>query len=381
MPTLYSISDARQRAKQRLPRLIFDFIDGAAGNEEAKARNEAAFSSFLLQPRVLVKTDTRDVSTRLLDRTWNYPFGIAPMGMCNLAWPRADHMLAAAAKQHNIPLAISTMASTSIEIMSTLAAQNAWFQLYVSQSEQQAFSLVDRCLAAGYKTLIFTVDVPQVAPRLRDLRNGFQVPFKMGIRQFIDFATHPNWSIRSLLAGAPSLANVSTIKGSQPIDRNASRGFVDWDFLKRLRDHWPHTLIVKGILHPDDAVNVQSVGADAIYVSNHGGRQLNSAPPAIWQLPKIRQAVGETYPILFDSGIRSGEDIIKALAFGADFVMLGRPFLYGIAARQARGLNNIINLLANDVSVAMAQLGVTSIAQIDRSVLCDQHYFAKETQL
>ncbi len=381
MPTLYSIADARALAQRRLPQLIFDFIDGAAGGEQAKARNKEALDAVLLQPRVLVKSDQRDVSTTFLGQTWNVPFGIAPMGMCNLAWPHADHLLAQAAEQHNIPLVLSTMSSTSIEDIAALTKQKAWFQLYVSQSETQAFALVDRCLSAGYKTLVFTVDVPQVAPRVRDLRNGFQVPFKIGLRQFIDFASHPNWSIRSLLAGRPSLANLKIGKDGKPVNRNASRGFIDWKFLEKLRAQWPHHLIVKGVLHPEDAHRIQTIGVDAIYVSNHGGRQLNSAPPAIWQLPKIRKSVGKDYPLLFDSGIRGGEDIIKAIALGADFVMLGRPFLYGVGANQAAGLADIINLLKTELSIAMAQLGVTTIEQLDQTVLCDQHYFAKDLEL
>lgn len=368
----HSIDDARTLAQRKQPRLIFDFIDGAAGNERTKQRNREALESIQLQPRVLVNVDDRSLRKSFLNRNWDLPFGIAPMGMCNIAWPNTDRILAEAAAAHNIPLTLSTMGSSTIEDVFAWADGNAWFQLYVGASEELAFDLMDRAHNAGYYTLIFTVDVPQVAPRLRDLRNGFGVPFRIGPRQFVDFALHPLWSIPTLLNGAPGLANVpasTASTGGKTFDRNAGRGRIDWAFLDRVRARWPHNLVVKGVLSPDDAVRIRAAGADAIYVSNHGGRQLASAPPAIQMLPQIRAALGDACPLIFDSGIRDGESVLKALALGADFVMLGRPFLYGVGAAGPRGADAIVNLLQNEVSVAMAQLGVTDIEEIDRSVL------------
>ena len=249
---IFSVDDARLLARWRIPRLMFDFIDGAAGNEQAKRLNRQALDEIRLQPRVLVNVDKRTLKKSFLGRVWGLPFGIAPMGMCNLAWPGTDDMLAAAAIEHNIPLALSTMASSTIEDIGKQAGQNAWFQLYVGQSEALAMELVSRAEAAGYPVLILTVDVPQVAPRLRDLRNGFKVPFRIGPKQFLDFATHPRWSIQTLLTGAPSLANVSANAGDKAFKRNDSRGLVDWAFLERLRERWPRTLIVKGVLSGED---------------------------------------------------------------------------------------------------------------------------------
>jgi len=369
---IFSIDDARRIARQRLPRLMFDFIDGAAGNERAKGRNREALEALCLMPRVLVNVDQRSLSKRFLDRQWDYPFGIAPMGMCDLAWPNTDKHLATAAAKYNIPLSLSTMASSTIEEVYEWSEGNAWFQLYVGQSEELAMELVARAEKVGYSALILTVDVPQVAPRLRDLRNGFSLPFRIGPRQFWDFATHPRWSLQTLFTRVPSLANVPTV-GSQEksFNRNAGRGLVDWNFLDRIRDRWPRKLIVKGVLSPDDAKRIQTAGADAIYVSNHGGRQLASAPPPIQMLPIIREAVGAEYPLLFDSGIRSGESVVKALALGADFVMLGRPFLYGSGAAGGEGVNAVTELLANEVSVTLAQLGQTDIEEIDRSIIIE----------
>ncbi|MFK7803451.1 MAG: alpha-hydroxy acid oxidase [Anaerolineae bacterium] len=369
-PTIFSVDQARERAQRRLPKMLFDFIDGAAGNEQAKKRNRAALEEIHLQPRVLVNVDGRKLNTTFLGQNWGLPFGIAPMGMCALAWPKADEMLANAAVNYNIPLCLSTAGSASIEEVYAQAKENAWFQLYVSGSAEQAFELVERAQAAGYKNLIFTVDVPQVAPRLRDLRNGFGVPFKIGLKQFIDFAIHPRWSLTTLFTtGAPKLANFDDSTGGKTFKRHASRGFVDWTFLDELRAKWKGNLIVKGVTSADDAQRIQAAGADAIYVSNHGGRQLDSVPPAIHILPKIRQVVDTDYPLIFDGGVRSGESIVKALALGADFVMLGRPFLYGIGANGQKGLNDVIESLSNEISVTMAQVGRTDIQNIDSSVV------------
>jgi L-lactate dehydrogenase (cytochrome) len=362
---IYCIEDARNAARRRLPRMIFDFIDGAAGTEQAERLNRCALDDIRLLPRVLVNVENRSLRKTFLGRDWGLPFGIAPMGMCNLSWPGADRMLARAATRHNIPLCLSTAASSTIEETHERVGDRAWFQLYVGQSEEIAMELVRRAEAAVYPVLLLTVDVPQVAPRRRDLKNGFKVPLRFGPRQLFDFASHPRWSMQTLWRGVPRFANYP----AEGFVRDTGRGRIDWDFLYRLRERWSKTLIVKGVLSPQDALRIRDAGADAVYVSNHGGRQLDSAPPAIHRLPLIRDAVGSDYPLLFDSGVRNGEAVVKALALGADFVMLGRPFLYAIGAAGARGLEQVITALSNEISVTLAQLGRPAIADIDRSVL------------
>jgi L-lactate dehydrogenase (cytochrome) len=275
-------------------------------------------------------------------------------------------MLASAAVKYNIPIALSTMASSSIEAMRQDAGENAWFQLYVGESEKIAFAMVKRAEVSGYDTLILTVDVPKIGSRLRELRNGFQSPMKIRTKQFFDFATHPQWSIRTMIAGVPTIAN-NEHDGSAKIVRDESRGKVDWGFLDRLRARWPGKLIVKGVLSPQDAVRIADANVDAIYVSNHGGRQLDAAPVAIKMLPLIRAAVGDDYPLIFDSGVRDGEGIVKALALGADFVMLGRPLLYGIGAAGADGLDAVIDLIVEQIDNTLAQIGQPDINQIDRN--------------
>ncbi|MEM7259498.1 MAG: alpha-hydroxy acid oxidase, partial [Pseudomonadota bacterium] len=261
----------------------------------------------------------------------------------------------------------STAASTSLENIIEAAQGNAWFQLYFSGNEEMSDALLDRAKSAGYETLVLTVDVPEVGRRPRELRRGFTMPFKIGTQQFIDFACHPRWSISSLLAGRPELANFGGQFGE--FDRTASRAGADWSLLSRLRDKWHGKLVVKGVLSVEDALKIKAAGVDAIQVSSHGGRQLDSAPAPIEVLSAIRESVGADYPLFYDSGIRSGEDIVKAYAKGADYVLIGRPFLFAISAAGEAGLQALKTVLAQETSIALAQLGVCKMTQVNESVL------------
>ena len=372
---IFSASDARKYARRRLPRIIFDFIDGSAGEETAHALNVEMIESLRLLPRVLVNVDRRNHAKVLFGQTWNLPFGIAPMGMCNLTWPGADAMLARAARQYGIPLVLSTMASSSIETTAERAGEHAWFQLYVGESEEVAFHLIERAETVGYTNLVLTVDVPGIGARPREQRHGFRSPFRIRPKQFFDFALHPRWSLSTLKAGVPRLANVNVPGGAQ-FRRDEARGGMDWDFLARLRQRWPGKLIVKGVLGCDDSVRIRDAGADAVCVSNHGGRQFDSAPAAIQMLPRIRAAVGPDFPLLFDSGVRNGEGVIKALALGADFVLIGRPFLYAMGADGYTGLRQMIDLLRSQIDIGLAQLGCPDINRIDSSYLLPGAGFA-----
>ncbi len=351
-----------------MPRMMYDFVAGATGREVGARRNRSAFDAIHLQPRVLVDVEGRSLHKTILGAQKNLPFGIAPMGMCNLAWPGADQMLASVAMQNNIPLGVSSAASTALEDMREQAGEQGWFQLYAGATAAPALQLARRAAEAGYTHLILTVDVPQGSRRVRDLRNGFRLPFRLGPRQFWDCATHPRWSIETLLAGIPRPMNfdASTDGG---FARSGSRGAANWDFLDKLRQQWHGQLLVKGVLSVADALRIRQLGADALYVSNHGGRQLDSAPPAIAMLPLIRAAVGAGYPLLFDSGIRNGEDVVKALALGADFVMLGRPVLFAVGADGERGLATLIDIIAEEISLTMAQIGLRRIDDITRAVV------------
>lgn len=369
---LFNVDDARRLARRRMPRMIYDFVTGAAGNERAAQRNCDAFGEVQLQPRVLVNIEDGALGTRILGQEMGLPFGFAPMGMCALSWPGADRFLAAEAVARSIPQCVSTASSTALEEMQRLAPGRVWFQLYTGTSTEATEELIDRAEAAGFEVLILTVDTPKLSRRIRDQRNGFQVPFRFGPKQVLDFALHPRWSLATLAGGIPKPMNFETSKVVKRFNRGDSRGAADWDFLDRLRQRWAGKLVVKGVMSASDAVRIRDVGADAVYVSNHGGRQLDSAPPALAALRAIRAAVGPDYPLIFDSGVRGGEDIVKALALGADFVMLGRPLLYALGADGARGLASLLDGIAEDVGVTMAQLGCTRIAEINETVLADQ---------
>ena len=366
--SVHTASDARLVARRKLPKLVFDYIDGAAGTESGAARNRRALTDVQLQPRALRHVVDRDLTTRLLSDTWSAPIGVAPMGMCALSHPKADQLLAQACAARGLPIALSTAASMSIEDMAAHAGANAWFQLYANPSVDQTNALIGRAQQAGYKTLVLTVDVPEVAQRARDVRNGFKMPFRIGPRQFWDFATHPAWSLTMLANGAPRPENFYS-NGGTGFDRHGSRAWADWDYLAKLRDEWRGKLIVKGVTSATDAARIKSDGADGVWVSNHGGRQLDSAPAAITALPDIRAAVGADYPVLFDSGVRGGEDVVSALASGADFVMLGRPLLFAMAAGGAKALDNVLTTITEEISNTMAQIGVKTVAEINADSL------------
>ncbi|MDJ0779363.1 MAG: alpha-hydroxy acid oxidase [Gammaproteobacteria bacterium] len=368
---IFSTSDARRLARRRLPRMIFDFIDGSAGEEQCSRLNVDKLDALRLLPRVLVNVEGRKQQKSLFGRSWGLPFGIAPMGMCNLTWPGADLMLADAARKYDIPLGLSTMASSSIEATGERVGDRAWFQLYVGESEAVANRLLERAEKAGFTHMILTVDVPIIGVRPREQRNGFKSPFRIGPRQLLDFALHPQWSLTTLRTGMPRLANVN-LPGGEQLKRDEARGLLDWDYLARLRARWPGKLIVKGVLGGEDSIRIRDAGADAICVSNHGGRQFDSSPAAIEMLPLVRQAVGPDYPLLFDSGVRSGEGVMKVLALGADFVLIGRPFLYAMGAGGYAGLCELIEMLRNQIDIGLAQIGCPDVEDLDSSYVLDE---------
>ena len=357
---------------------MFDFVDGASGDESLSQLNSSALDAIRLMPRVLRNVADRDLSTEILGEQMGLPFGIAPMGMCALSWPNADQHMARAAASRKMPLCVSTASSATLETIIEAAEGYAWFQLYADQSAEFVDELVQRAKVSGYKVLILTVDVPIPSVRTRDLRNGFTFPLNWGPRQVWDFASHPHWSLASLIhglgAGMPRPMNYATSSQGTKFVRNASRGRATWEFLQRLRDRWPAKLVVKGVQCPDDAAGIVALGADAIYVSNHGGRQLNGAPTSIESLAVIRQAVGNGTPLIYDGGIRNGEYVIKALASGADFVMAGRSALYGLGAGGARGLSDILGLISTEASAVMGLAGHRQVTDIGADNLANAHY-------
>ena len=353
---IHSAEDARRLARRRLPWMVFDYIDGAAGAETGAVRNRAALDAMTLRPRILRDVGDRSLTTTLFGATVDRPFGIAPMGMCNLAAPGADLMMARLAARYKIPHGVSTVASTPLEKIIDVADGNAWFQIYFSGDGSGTFKLIERARHAGYETLVLTADVPEVGRRPRELRHGFKMPFRIGLSQFFDFAIHPRWSLSTLFSGKPQMANFEM--PGYAFDRTESRARADWNTLAQIRDMWPGKLVVKGVLDVEDAVMLKAKGVDAIQVSSHGARQLESAPAPFDVLPKMREAVGPEYPLFFDSGLRSGEDVLKVLYAGANFTFFGRILQFAIAAGGEPGLIRMWDVLSEEMSIAMAQTGL-----------------------
>ena len=372
---IHTIDDAIRLSKKRLPKLVFDFIDGASGDDKLAEINSTALDQIRLEPKVFRNVENRNLSKKIFDFHFDYPFGFAPMGMTNLSWPEADKMIAKESAYNNIPTCVSMASSTTLEDMFTFSEGHSWMQIYIFQSEEFIMELLKRAESIGYKVLILTVDVPILSRRARDDRNGFGYPFKIGPKQFLDFALHPQWSLTTLFKGAPQPMNyVTSTSGDQIFRRKESRGATDWNTLKRVRDAWKGKLIIKGVMNSEDALKIKEAGADAIQVSNHGGRQLDSATASINALPLIRKALGDDFPILFDSGIRSGSDILRALALGANFVMFGRPLMYAIGADGARGLRRIINLIKEELSTNLGLVGLTDINEVDKKIIAEKFF-------
>ena len=369
---IFSIKDARELSRKRLPKLVFDFIDGASGDEKLAEINSIALDQIRLEPKVLRNVEKRSLKKKVLGYEFNFPFGFAPMGMTNLSWPGADSMLAAESARNNIPTCVSMASTTTLEEMYELSEGHSWMQLYIFQDENFVMELLERAKNTGYEVAILTVDVPVLSRRTRDDKNGFSYPFKIGPKQFFDFATHPTWSLSTLMSGIPKPMNYVTSKSGDGIfKRKESRGSTDWNTLKRVRDKWKGKLIVKGVMSPDDAIKIKEAGADAIQVSNHGGRQLDSATAAINMLPLIRKSVGSNFPLIFDSGIRSGSDIVRALAFGADYAMIGRPVMYAMGADGKKGLRRIVEIIKEEVSTTLGLVGLNDINEVTSEIVIE----------
>lgn len=374
----WSIEDLRSIARRRLPRAIFEQFDGGAEDETTLRDNRAAFARRRLMPRVLVDVATVDPSTRLVGGPSALPIAIAPTGAVGFGRHGGDLMIARAAARRGIPYALSTSATASIEQIAEQAGGRLWFQAYVIRDRSFTFRLIDRARAAGYEAVMITVDLPVGGKRERDFRNDMSIPFRYTARNLIDFATHPRWALPMLAKGMPVMENLrgvapaaTTAKGIvSTAGRNYDPSF-DWDGLKAIRDAWPRTLIVKGIVRPDDAVRAVAAGVDAIVVSNHGGRQLDGGIATLDALPGVLRAVAGRAEVLVDGGVRRGADVVKALALGARGVLVGRPTLYGTFAAGQAGALRALEILEDEVVRTLRLCGARSIADVGPDLLAD----------
>lgn len=374
-----NLEDIRELARRKLPRIAFDFIDGGADDEYCLRRNREAFARFNLLPRCLVDVSQRSQSVTLLGRSYASPIGISPTGLAGLFRPGADLMLAQAAVDHDIPYLMSSASNDSVEAAAKIAPDHVWFQMYCTRDERINLDLVSRARHANIKTLVVSVDVPVNSNRERNRRNGFSRPFRMTPSVVLEALGHPAWVLRYLRSGGiPMMQNWAPYgpKGAtaeQVADLYGSltpAPMVNWQTLERIRSAWTGNLVVKGILHPDDARMAVDGGVDAIIVSNHGGRQLDAAPSPLDMLPSIRAAVPDT-PLMLDSGVRRGSDIVIAMCLGAQFAFFGRPTLYAAAAAGSKGIARAIGIVRAEVDAVMAQIGCSQLDALNSGYL---HY-------
>jgi (S)-mandelate dehydrogenase len=370
-----SVTDFRELARARLPRIVFDFLEGGAEDELGLRRNREAFEAIRFQPRRLVDVSQRSTTATLFGKRIGAPLVIAPTGLNAILWPDGDLALARAAAKAGIPFALSTASTSSIEAVARASEAELWFQLYVVHRKLAA-QLVARARDAGYTTLILTTDAGVNGKRERDTRNGFGVPMKHTLRTVADALTHPRWTRDWLRHGMPRLANfadnvVQDAEVQAALMRRQMDASFAWSDLAWLRDLWPHTLLVKGILHADDAARCARLGIDGVILSNHGGRQLDSAVSPIQALPAVARAMD--LPILVDSGVRRGADVVKAVALGARAVLLGRATLYGLAAGGERGVADVLDILRAEIDTTLAQIGCAGIDELSQDFIWHAH--------
>lgn len=372
----YSINDLRRAAQRRLPRAVFDFFDGGAEDELTLQDNMAAFRRARLMPQVLHDVSVIDTSVTLLGARAALPVAIAPTGAVGFGWRGGDIAIARAAVAAGIPYTLSSTATASIEQIASAAPGRLWFQAYILRNKAFLAGLIERARVADYEALVITVDLPVGGKRERDFRNDFSLPFRFTAKNIFDFVRHPAWLADIIRYGMPVMENLIGLEAAatnataiaSSVGRNYDPSF-NWDSLQKIRDSWPRKLIVKGVLSAADALRIAAMGCDAVVVSNHGGRQLDGVVATFDALPAIVQALERRIPVFLDGGVRRGSDIFKALASGADGVMLGRATLYGAAAAGEAGASRALSILTDELRRTMQLCGVCSAAAIDDASL------------
>ncbi len=366
-----SLNYLKRRAKQRLPHFVWEFLDSGTGKDAARNRNRRDLDDVKLMPSILHGEFTPDVSASFLGQTYDLPVGVAPVGMSGLIWPNAEIKLAKAATELNIPYCLSTVAAQTLETIGPITKGNGWFQLYPPKDEAIRLDMLKRAKDSGFSTLVLTVDVPVSSRRERQMRAGLNYPPRLSPRMIWQCAQRPVWSLGMLRSGMPKMRNLAPYSdvNTKSLPANAHIGYLlrtspDWEYLRWLRDNWDGPFIVKGVLDPDYVPDLQAFGVDALWISNHAGRQMDAAPSTIYQLPKIREATD--LPLIFDSGAEGGLDILRALNLGADFVMMGRAWHYALAALGPSGVRHFATVLKSDLSANMGQLGVKYLADAEK---------------
>jgi L-lactate dehydrogenase (cytochrome) len=380
MPVITNVEDLRQLAKRKVPKAIFEYIDHGSYDQLSLKANRADLDAVRFRQRVLIDADNRSLATTMLGEKVSMPVAIAPTGLTGLMHGNGEMLAAKAAEAAGIRFTLSTMSICSIEDIREVTKAPFWFQLYVFKDRGFSEEVIQRAKDAGCSALFLTVDLPMRGQRHCDLKNGLTVPPRLTARNAFDIMTKPGWLAGVLMGKRKSFGNVDHYLknkggiwaagrwGGDNFDRSLSWEDVNW-----IRKLWPGKLVIKGILDPEDAKRAADMGAQGIVVSNHGGRQLDGTPGTITVLPRIADAVRDRIEILFDGGIRSGQDVLKALALGAHGCLIGRAYLYGLAAMGEAGVAKVISLLAEELRVSMSLTGVRDVADVSRDILYDNY--------
>jgi isopentenyl diphosphate isomerase/L-lactate dehydrogenase-like FMN-dependent dehydrogenase len=368
----YSIAALRALARRELPRMLFDMVDGGAGDKITMRNNEAALAAIELAPKQLAGAPTRTQSIELFGETLRSPVIVGPTGLAGLLWPHAELAAARAAVRFGTIYCTSHASTATIEEIGAATPGPKWMQVFLYKDRGLTAEFAARAAAAGYKGLILTVDNQVMAGRDRDARNGLTFPLRWGPRSILGFVSRPGWVLRMRETPSPTFINYgarASIGAFGPLMNEQLDPNVAWSDVERLRGQWRGPLILKGILHPDEAREALNRGADGVIVSNHGGRQLDGAVASIRALPAIVEAVGDRAPVLVDGGFRRGVDVVKALAFGARAVMIGRPHLWGVACAGENGVFCVLELFRREIDRALALGGWDGVAKLDRSIV------------
>jgi len=378
MKNIACIEDLRDLARRRVPRAFFDYADSGSYSEQTLRANRSDLEAIKLRQRVLVDVSERNLETTILGQKIAAPLILAPIGLCGMQHGDGEILAARAANAAGIPFTLSTMSICSIEHVAEATAKPFWFQLYVIRDRGFSRALMDRAIAAKCNTLVLTVDLQVLGQRHRDVKNGMTVPPEIRIANIIDIATKPAWIWSVLKGKSKTFGNISGhVPGMENVNSLAQwtndqfDPALSWKDVEWIKNYWPGNVVIKGILDVDDAKMAVKLGADAIVVSNHGGRQLDGTSSSIEMLPRVADTVGGDTEVLFDGGIRTGADIMRALALGARACMIGRSYVYGLGAAGEAGVAKAIDILEKELSVTMALTGVNKLADIDGRVLMD----------
>ena len=372
-----AIDDLRRKARRRIPKFVWEYLDSATGKEATLKRNRDALDRVMFMPSVLHGELEYDLSTTLCGHDYTVPFGVSPVGMSGLIWPDAERKLAKAATKAGVPYCISTVATRTPEEVAPHLDGNGWFQMYPPRDEGIRSDMLKRAKDAGFTTLVLTVDVPVPSRRERQIRSGLTTPPKLTPRLLAQVAMRPTWAMMTSAMGAmPRMKMIDDYAGNVTgLSSTQHAGYLlrtspDWDYVEWLRDAWDGPFFVKGVLDARDAPRLEQMGVDAIWLSNHAGRQFDASPAPIEALPVIRAAT--KLPLIMDSGVEGGLDILRAIALGADFVMMGRAWHYALGALDTAGPAHLIDILCKDMEANMGQLGVTTPSALRGRAIVDQ---------